>query len=383
GVTSRVESDEQTGHKENVIIDSRNKKLSPSITILFKKNDKVFNVPVGAHISVSDKDKIEAGTILAKIPRSAGSSGDITGGLPRVTEMFEARNPSNPAVVTEIDGIVSLGKLKRGNREVIITSKAGDVKKYLIKLSKHILVQENDFVKSGSPLCDGVITPSDILAIKGVTTVQEYIVNEIQDVYRLQGVKINDKHFEVLVRQMMRKVEIIDSGDTYFLEKQLVSKTEFMEQNDNIFGMQFITDPGDSSDFKAGQIVSVRELREENSRIKRKDGKVVESRDAVPAISSPVLQGITRASLQVDSWISAASFQQTTKVLNEAAINAKRDPLIGLKENVIIGKKIPAGTGLVNATDVIIGSQVEMDALEEKAVLVEENDLVVKDTNEK
>ena len=383
GVTSRVESDEQTGHKENVIIDSRNKKLSPSITILFKKDDKVFNVPVGAHISVSDKDKIEAGTILAKIPRSAGSSGDITGGLPRVTEMFEARNPSNPAVVTEIDGIVSLGKLKRGNREVIITSKAGDVKKYLIKLSKHILVQENDFVKSGSPLCDGVITPSDILAIKGVTTVQEYIVNEIQDVYRLQGVKINDKHFEVLVRQMMRKVEIIDSGDTYFLEKQLVSKTEFMEQNDNIFGMQFITDPGDSSDFKAGQIVSVRELREENSRIKRKDGKIVESRDAVPAISSPVLQGITRASLQVDSWISAASFQQTTKVLNEAAINAKRDPLIGLKENVIIGKKIPAGTGLVNATDVIVGSQVEMDALEEKAALVEENDLVVEDTNEK
>ena len=382
GVTSRVESDEQTGHKENVIIDSRNKKLSPSITILFKNDEKVFNVPVGAHISVSDKDKIEAGTILAKIPRSAGSSGDITGGLPRVTEMFEARNPSNPAVVTEIDGIVSLGKLKRGNREVIITSKTGDVKKYLIKLSKHILVQENDFVKSGSPLCDGVITPSDILAIKGVTTVQEYIVNEIQDVYRLQGVKINDKHFEVLVRQMMRKVEIIDSGDTYFLEKQLVSKTEFMEQNDNIFGMQFITDPGDSSDFKAGQIVSVRELREENSRIKRKDGKVVESRDAVPAISSPVLQGITRASLQVDSWISAASFQQTTKVLNEAAINAKRDPLIGLKENVIIGKKIPAGTGLVNASDVIIGSQQEMDALEEKATLVEENDLVVEGTNE-
>jgi DNA-directed RNA polymerase subunit beta' len=383
GVTSRVESDEQTGHKENVIIDSRNKKLSPSITILFKKDDKVFNVPVGAHISVRDKDKIEAGTIIAKIPRSAGSSGDITGGLPRVTEMFEARNPSNPAVVTEIDGIVSLGKLKRGNREVIITSKAGDVKKYLIKLSKHILVQENDFVKSGSPLCDGVITPSDILAIKGVTTVQEYIVNEIQDVYRLQGVKINDKHFEVLVRQMMRKVEIIDSGDTYFLEKQLVSKTEFMEQNDNIFGMQFITNPGDSPDFKAGQIVSVRELREENSRIKRKDGKVVESRDAVPAISSPVLQGITRASLQVDSWISAASFQQTTKVLNEAAINAKRDPLIGLKENVIIGKKIPAGTGLVSASDIIIGSQQEMDALEEKAALVEDNDLVVEDTNEK
>tara|TARA_B100001057_G_scaffold56788_2_gene50289 strand:- start:584 stop:4894 length:4311 start_codon:yes stop_codon:yes gene_type:complete len=364
GVTSRVESDEQTGYKENVIIDSRNKKLNPSITILSKGNDKVFNVPVGAHISVNNKDKIEAGTVIAKIPRSAGSSGDITGGLPRVTEMFEARNPSNPAVVTEIDGIVSLGKIKRGNREVIITSKSGEVKKYLIKLSKHILVQENDFVKSGSPLCDGVITPSDILSIKGVTTVQEYIVNEIQDVYRLQGVKINDKHFEVLVRQMMRKVEIVDSGDTYFLEKQLVSKTEFNEQNDNIFGKQFITDPGDSNDYKAGQIASVRELREENSRIKRRDGKTIESRDAIPAVSSPVLQGITRASLQVDSWISAASFQQTTKVLNEAAINAKRDPLIGLKENVIIGKKIPAGTGLVNGEDVVVGSQIEIDQIE-------------------
>ncbi|MBT7896937.1 MAG: DNA-directed RNA polymerase subunit beta', partial [Flavobacteriales bacterium] len=256
-----------------------------------------------------------------------------------------------------------------------------DVKKYLIKLSKHILVQENDFVKSGSPLCDGVITPSDILAIKGVTTVQEYIVNEIQDVYRLQGVKINDKHFEVLVRQMMRKVEIIDSGDTYFLEKQLVSKTEFVEQNDNIFGMRFITDHGDSIDCKAGQIVSVRELREENSRIKRKDGKVIESRDAVPAISSPVLQGITRASLQVDSWISAASFQQTTKVLNEAAINAKRDPLIGLKENVIIGKKIPAGTGLVNASDVLVGSQQEMDEIDNLVVIDEKNDSLEESIN--
>ena len=372
GVTSRVESDEQTGHKENVIIDSRNKKLSPSITISLKKDEKTFNIPVGAHVSVSDKDKIEAGTILAKIPRSAGSSGDITGGLPRVTEMFEARNPSNPAVVTEIDGIVSLGKIKRGNREVIITSKNGDVKKYLIKLSKHILVQENDFVKSGSPLCDGIITPSDILAIKGVTTVQEYIVNEIQDVYRLQGVKINDKHFEVLVRQMMRKVQIVDSGDTYFLEKQLVSKTDFMEQNDSIFGKKFIVNPNDSTEFKAGQIVSVRELREENSRIKRKDGSIIEARDAVPAVSSPVLQGITRASLQVDSWISAASFQQTTKVLNEAAINAKRDPLIGLKENVIIGKKIPAGTGLVDGNDVVVGSQIEMDHLNSKDTSTEE-----------
>ena len=246
------------------------------------------------------------------------------------------------------------------------------LKKYLIKLSKHILVQENDFVKSGSPLCDGIITPSDILAIKGVTTVQEYIVNEIQDVYRLQGVKINDKHFEVLVRQMMRKVQIVDSGDTYFLEKQLVSKTDFMQQNDSIFGKKFIVNPNDSTEFKAGQIVSVRELREENSRIKRKDGSVIEARDAVPAISSPVLQGITRASLQVDSWISAASFQQTTKVLNEAAINAKRDPLIGLKENVIIGKKIPAGTGLVNGDDVVVGSQIEMDNLNSEEISVEE-----------
>ena len=364
GVTCRVESDEQTGHKENVIIDSRNKKLSPSITILIKGNEKTFSVPVGSHIAVKDNDKVKAGSILAKIPRSAGSSGDITGGLPRVTEMFEARNPSNPAVVSEIDGIVSLGKVKRGNREVIITSKNDDVKKYLIKLSKHILVQENDFVKSGSPLCDGVITPSDILAIKGVTAVQEYIVNEIQDVYRLQGVKINDKHFEVLVRQMMRKVKILDSGDTLFLEKQLISKSEFMDQNDSLFGKKIIIDAGDSVDIKAGQILSLRELREENSRIKRKDGKIIEFRDAIPAVSSPVLQGITRASLQVDSWISAASFQQTTKVLNEAAINAKRDPLIGLKENVIIGKRIPAGTGLVNSDDLVIGSQIEYDNLE-------------------
>ena len=371
GVTCRVESDEQTGHKENVIIDSRNKKLSPSITIVVKGNEKTFNVPVGAHIAVKDGDKLKAGSILAKIPRSAGSSGDITGGLPRVTEMFEARNPSNPAVVSEIDGIVSLGKVKRGNREVIITSKTDDVKKYLIKLSKHILVQENDFVKSGSPLCDGVITPSDILKIKGVTTVQEYIVNEIQDVYRLQGVKINDKHFEVLVRQMMRKVEIIDSGDTLFLEKQLVNKAEFMDHNDNLYGKKIITDSGDSTELKAGQIVSVRELREENSRIKRKDGKIIEFRDAIAAVSSPVLQGITRASLQVDSWISAASFQQTTKVLNEAAINAKRDPLIGLKENVIIGKRIPAGTGLVDAADTVIGSQIEYDTLESQSETIE------------
>jgi DNA-directed RNA polymerase subunit beta' len=359
GVSYRTESDEQTGFQEKVIIDSRNRKNSPTIQI----GDKNYSVPVGSHLAVDDGSKIKAGAILAKIPRSAGSSGDITGGLPRVTEMFEARNPSNPAVVSEIDGSVSFGKIKRGNREVIITSKNGETKKYLIKLSKHILVQENDYVKSGVPLCDGVITPADILAIKGMVSVQQYIVNEIQDVYRLQGVKINDKHFEVLVRQMMRKVKIADSGDTYFLENSLVGKESFNEQNDKIFGMKFVTDAGDSEELKAGQIISPRELREENSRLKRKDMKEVESRGAVSAVATPVLQGITRASLQVDSWISAASFQQTTKVLNEAAINAKRDNLIGLKENVIIGKKIPAGTGLIQASETVVGSQAEYDKL--------------------
>ena len=359
GVSYRTESDEQTGHQEKVIIDSRNRKNSPTIQI----GDKNYSVPVGSHLAVDDGSKIKAGAILAKIPRSAGSSGDITGGLPRVTEMFEARNPSNPGVVSEIDGSVSFGKIKRGNREVIITSKNGETKKYLIKLSKHILVQENDYVKSGVPLCDGVITPADILAIKGMVSVQQYIVNEIQDVYRLQGVKINDKHFEVLVRQMMRKVKIADSGDTYFLENSLVGKESFNEQNDKIFGMKFVTDAGDSEELKAGQIISPRELREENSRLKRKDMKEVESRGAISAVATPVLQGITRASLQVDSWISAASFQQTTKVLNEAAINAKRDNLIGLKENVIIGKKIPAGTGLIQASETVVGSQSEYDKL--------------------
>ena len=373
GVSYRTESDEQTGHQEKVIIDSRNRKISASITI----GDKNYSVPVGSHLAVEDASKIKAGAILAKIPRSAGSSGDITGGLPRVTEMFEARNPSNPAVVSEIDGSVSFGKIKRGNREVIITSKNGETKKYLIKLAKHILVQENDYVKSGTPLCDGVITPADILAIKGVVTVQQYIVNEIQDVYRLQGVKINDKHFEVLVRQMMRKVKIADSGDTYLLENSLVGKEAFNEQNDKIFGMKLVEEAGDSEDLKVGQIVSPRQLREENSRLKRKDMKEVEARDAVPAVATPVLQGITRASLQVDSWISAASFQQTTKVLNEAAINAKRDNLIGLKENVIIGKKIPAGTGLVQAAETVVGSQAEYDKLmnpdtEEEVVTTEE-----------
>ncbi len=372
GVSYRTESDEQTGYQEKVIIDSRNKKISPSLSV----NNKNYSIPVGAHLAVEDGDKIDAGTVLVKIPRAASSSGDITGGLPRVTEMFEARNPSNPAVVTEVDGSVSFDKVIRGNRQIIITTKTGEKKKYLVKLSKHILVQENDYVKSGMPLCDGVITPSDILAIKGVVEVQQFIVNEIQDVYRLQGVKINDKHFEVLVRQMMRKVKITHSGDTYFLEGTLVGKDTFQEQNDKLFGMKIVTDAGDSDALKPGQIVSPRELREENSRLKRKDIKEVQARDAIAAVASPVLQGITRASLQVDSWISAASFQQTTKVLNEAAINAKRDNLIGLKENVIIGKKIPAGTGLINAEDTLVGSQEEYDRLmqlkEEVSVVSEE-----------
>ena len=373
GLSFRVESDEQTGYKEKVIIDSRNKKITPVVSI----GDREYSLPVGAHLSIDEGDKISKGAVIAKIPRSAGSSGDITGGLPRVTEMFEARNPSNPAVVSEVDGSVSFGKIKRGNREIIITSKNGEEKKYLIKLSKHILVQENDYVKAGSPLCDGVITPADILAIKGVVTVQQYIVNEIQDVYRLQGVKINDKHFEVLVRQMMRKVQIADSGDTYFLENSLVSKDIFQAQNDKIYGMKFIIDAGDSDQLKVGQMVSVRILREENSRLKRKDAKQIEARDAVPAVSVPVLQGITRASLQVDSWISAASFQQTTKVLNEAAINAKCDSLIGLKENVIIGKRIPAGTGLIQ-DETLVGSKAEIDSNNitsnaEEDLLIEQN----------
>ena len=371
GVSFRLESDEQTGYKEKVIIDSRNRQISPSITV----DKTTYNLPVGAHFSIEDESKVSKGDIIAKIPRSAGSSGDITGGLPRVTEMFEARNPSNPAIVSEVDGSVSFGSIKRGNREVIITSKNGDTKKYLIKLSKHILVQENDYVKAGTPLCDGVITPSDILAIMGVVAVQQYIVNEIQDVYRLQGVKINDKHFEVLVRQMMRKVQIADSGDTFFLENSLVSKEQFQNENDKIFGMKYILEAGDSDVLKPGQIVSPRELREENSRLKRKDLKAVESRDAVPAVSIPILQGITRASLQVDSWISAASFQQTTKVLNEAAINAKRDGLIGLKENVIIGKRIPAGTGLIQADNVLVGSKEEYNSLDENNLEVDNLDV--------
>ena len=334
----------------------------------------MFELPVGSHIIVNEGDKVNGGDILVKIPRVSGSSSDITGGLPRVTEMFEARNPSNPAVVTEIDGIVSFGKIKRGNREIIIESKSGQVAKYLVNLSKHILVQENDFVKAGSPLSEGSTTPSDILAIKGPTAVQEYIVNEVQEVYRLQGVKINDKHFEVIVRQMMRKVHIVDQGDTSFLENSIVNKLDFMTENDWIYDKMIITDHGDSEVLKLGQIVSLRQLRDENSKLKRMDKKVVVAREAVPATSSAIIQGITRASLQTDSFISAASFQETTKVLNEAAVRGKTDDLLGLKENVIVGKLIPAGTGLREFRDYIVGNKEDYNQLlsAKKEVIIED-----------
>jgi len=374
GITFREEVDEQTGFREKVIVESRDKKINPSIKIMSGKEEvKSYNIPVGAHIIVDEKAKVEAGDILVKIPRVSGKSGDITGGLPRVTELFEARNPSNPAVVSEIDGIVSFGKVKRGNREIIVESKTGETKKYLVSLSKHILVQENDFIKAGRPLSDGAITPVDILEIEGPTKVQEYLVNEVQEVYRLQGVKINDKHFEVIVRQMMRKVEIVDPGDTKFLEKQAINKTDFMDENDEIWGQKVVEEPGDSETFKAGQIVSARKLRDENSLLKRKDKNPVEAREAIPATSKPLLQGITKASLQTQSFISAASFQETTKVLNEAAISGKEDHLLGLKENVIVGHLIPAGTGTRDMQKVIVGSKEEYDNLvAEKEQKVEE-----------
>jgi DNA-directed RNA polymerase subunit beta' len=364
GITFREESDEQTGFKEKVIVESRDKSKNPAIKIVVNKEViRTYNIPVGAHIIVNDSAKIDAGQILVKIPRSSGKTGDITGGLPRVTELFEARNPSNPAVVSEIDGIVSFGKIKRGNREVHVESRTGERKTYLVQLSKHILVQENDFIKAGEPLSDGAITPSDILAIKGPTAVQEYLVNEVQEVYRLQGVKINDKHFEVIVRQMMRKVDISEAGDTIFLEKQLVNKAEFMAENDNLYAKVVILDAGESTLYKMGQIISARKLRDENSSLKRRDLKAIDAREAVPATSSQVLQGITRASLQTNSFMSAASFQETTKVLNEAAVSGKIDDLSGLKENVIVGHLIPAGTGLRAYEKMIVGSQEEYDRL--------------------
>jgi DNA-directed RNA polymerase subunit beta' len=365
GITYREESDEQTGYKEKVIVETRDKTKNPTLRILDEKGEvlRSYNLPVGGHLSVDEGATVNAGDVLMKIPRASGKAGDITGGLPRVTELFEARNPSNPAVVSEIDGEVSLGKIKRGNREIIITSRLGDVKKYLVPLSRQILVQENDYVRAGTPLSDGATTPADILRIKGPTEVQEYIVNEVQDVYRMQGVKINDKHFEVIVRQMMRKVDIDDPGDTRFLEKQIVDKSEFNQENDWIYDKMVVNDPGDSETLRPGQIITARRLRDENSQLKRRDKKIVEARPAVPATSNQVLQGITRAALQTKSWMSAASFQETTKVLNEAAINGKVDYLEGLKENVICGHLIPAGTGKREYRNMVVGSREEYDRL--------------------
>ena len=365
GKTYKVEIDEQTGFKEKVITDSRDKKLIPTLLIQDSKGVTLrsYNLPVGAHIMVDEKEKITKGKILVKIPRKSGKSGDITGGLPRVTELFEARNPSNPAIVSEIDGVVSFGKIKRGNREIVVESKFGDVKKYLVKLSNQILVQENDFIKAGMPLSDGSITPTDILNIKGPAAVQQYLVNEVQEVYRLQGVKINDKHFEVVVRQMMRKVKIIDPGDSIFLENQLTYKDEFISQNDSLYGMKVVEESGDSETFKVGKLVSTRQLRDENSILQRDDKKLVSARDAKPATASTQLQGITRASLQTKSFISAASFQETTKVLNEAAVNGKNDSLEGLKENVIVGHKIPAGTGNRKHDNILVGLKEEYNSL--------------------
>ena len=375
GVTYREEIDETSGNSEKIIIESKDRTKVPEADLYDNNGNlvKTYSLPVNAHLMVNEGDEIKQGEVFVKIPRAAGSAGDITGGLPRVTELFEARNPSNPAVVSEIDGEVSFGKIKRGNREIIVTPKTGegDKKAYLVPLSKQILVQDNDFVRAGTPLSDGAITPTDILNIKGPTAVQDYIVNEVQDVYRLQGVKINDKHFEVIVRQMMRKVCILDPGDTLFLEQQIVDKREFMDENDRIWGKKVVTDPGDSQNVQKGQIITTRKLRDENSALKRRDLKIVQVRDAVPATSEQILQGITRAALQTSSFMSAASFQETTKVLNEAAINGKVDYLEGMKENVICGHLIPAGTGLREYEKLIVYNTEDMDAPGVKEELAE------------
>jgi DNA-directed RNA polymerase subunit beta' len=363
GVTFREEADEQTGHREKVVIETRDKTKIPSI-IVEGKEIKSYNLPTGSHIIMEEGEDVKAGQVLVKIPRVLGKLRDITGGLPRVTELFEARNPSNPAIVSEIDGVVTMGAIKRGNREIIIEAKDGVQKKYLVPLTRQILAQDGDFVKAGSPMSDGQIAPGDILSIKGPFAVQEYVVNEIQEVYRLQGVKINDKHIEVIVRQMMRKVSIVDPGDTKFLEEDLVDKFEFVEENDFIFDKKVVTDPGESTKLRAGQIVSLRELREENSLLRRNDKKLLEYRDARPATSAPTLLGITKASLGVTSWISAASFQETTKVLSSAAIQGKTDDMLGLKENVITGHPIPAGTGLREFENMIVGSKEEYELLQ-------------------
>ena len=362
GVTYQVEIDEQTGFQEKVISESRNKRLIPTMHIQDKQGNilRSYTLPLGAHIMVDDKEKIKEGKILVKIPRKSAKSGDITGGLPRVTELFEARNPSNPAVVAEIDGVVSFGKVKRGNREIFVESKTGEKRTYSVKLSNQVLVQENDYVRAGMPLSDGSVTPEDILRIKGPSAVQQYLVNEVQEVYRLQGVKINDKHFEVIVRQMMRKVEIQDPGDTLFLEEQLVHKDDFIEENDKLFGKKVVEDAGDSENLKPGQIITMRQLRDENSLLKRQDKRLVIAREVIPATAVPVLQGITRASLQTKSFISAASFQETTKVLNEAAVQGKVDYLDGLKENVIVGHRIPAGTGMKRYENILVGAKKDL-----------------------
>jgi DNA-directed RNA polymerase subunit beta' len=371
-ITYREETDETTGYREKVIIESRDKMKNPTISIMDSNGVelKQYNLPVGAHLVVTDDGEwVKAGQILVKIPRAVGKAGDITGGLPRVTELFEARNPSNPAIVSEIDGEVSLGRVKRGNREITVKSKVGDERTYLVPLSRQILVQEGDYVRAGIPLSDGAITPLDILQIQGPTKVQEYIVNEIQEVYRLQGVKINDKHFEVIVRQMMRKVEIIDPGDTKFLPEQLVDKWAFMEENDSIYDKKVVVDAGDSATLKPGQIISSRRLNDENSTLKRKDLKPVTARATIPATSNQVLQGITRAALQINSFLSAASFQETTKVLNEAAIKGKIDALEGLKESVICGHLIPAGTGLKEFDKLIVASMDDYKKIMAKAII--------------
>jgi DNA-directed RNA polymerase subunit beta' len=363
GVTYREEADEQTGHREKVVIESKDKTRIPSLKIL-GKDEKTYNLPVGSHIVIEQGDQVKAGQVLVKIPRVLGKLRDITGGLPRVTELFEARNPGNPAVVSEIDGVVAFGQIKRGNREISVEAKDGVVKKYLVTLTRQILVQDGDFVKAGTPLSDGQVAPGDILSIKGPFAVQEYVVNEIQEVYRLQGVKINDKHVEVIVRQMMRKVEIVDPGDTRFLEGDLEDRSDFNIENDWIYDKKVVVDPGDSAIMKAGQIASLREVREENSILRRADKKTVEYREANAATSCPVLLGITKASLGTQSWISAASFQETTKVLSSAAIQGKTDDMLGLKENVITGHHIPAGTGLRDYENLIVGSKEEYELLQ-------------------
>jgi DNA-directed RNA polymerase subunit beta' len=363
GVTVREEADEQTGHKEKVVIETKDKTKLPSIIIEGSKDTKSYNLPVGSHIVLEEGDSVRAGQVLVKIPRVLSKLKDITGGLPRVTELFEARNPGNPAVVCEIDGVVTFGNIKRGNREIIVEAKDGVVRKYLVPLTRQILVQDGDFVKAGAALSDGQTAPADILSIKGPFAVQEYVVNEIQEVYRLQGVRINDKHVEVIVRQMMRKVSIEDAGDTIFLEGDTEDKLDFNTENDNIYDKKVVTDAGESTILKTGQITTLRDVREENSILRRADKKLVEFRDAKPATSSPLLQGITKASLGTQSWISAASFQETTKVLSSAAINGKLDLMLGLKENVITGHPIPAGTGLREFENMIVGSKEEYELL--------------------